>query len=205
MSDFTINVWSDGETWQWDVTGTDLTGTSRRITDVADDARSAIVKTGTPLRFAQFSTDVQMVNPYVPDMSLARVALCDIDGTLALHNGRGPFDFDKVETDDVNEPVATVVEGLHEVGQGVVLLSGRQEEYRAHTERWLAAHRIRYTALYMRLEGDRRSDDIVKLELFDQHIRGRYRPWLVLDDRDRCVYLWRLLGLACWQVADGAF
>jgi hypothetical protein len=59
--------------------------------------------------------------------------------------------------------------------------------------------------LHMRPAGDVRNDAIVKLELFDQHVRDRYRVAYVLDDRDRVVRAWRSIGLTVLQVADGDF
>ena len=59
--------------------------------------------------------------------------------------------------------------------------------------------------LFMRASGDTRKDEIVKLELFDAHVRGKYDVRLVLDDRDRVVRMWRSIGLTCLQVADGEF
>lgn len=207
MSDFTIHVSSDGQGWDWYVElepgGAIVTDVSRRITDVEDDARAAITKAGTVLRFSGFSTEMVLDNPYVPIAGMPAV-ICDIDGTLAHHNSRGPFDFDKVETDDLDLPVAKYLDMFMNIGH-VILLSGRQEEYRPHTERWLEKHLVSYDELWMRAAGDRRSDDIVKLDLFDHNVRNRFNVSHVLDDRDRCVYLWRKLGLPCWQVAPGSF
>lgn len=50
-----------------------------------------------------------------------------------------------------------------------------------------------------------RKDSIAKHELFDEHIRDRYRIAFVLDDRDQVVKMWRSLGLTVFQVADGTF
>lgn len=154
--------------------------------------------------------DRPAVEPYTPpkmsDVASARRAvLCDIDGTLAIHNGRGPYDFARVETDLVNEEVRRVLRLCHEEGDWIILLSGRQSEFREHTERWLKANRVRYNELRMRAEGDRRGDDIVKAELFDAHVRHRFDVRFVLDDRDRVVALWRRIGLRCWQVDYGDF
>jgi len=43
----------------------------------------------------------------------------------------------------------------------------------------------------MRAAGDMRKDLIVKRELFDRHIRDRYRIAFVLDDRDQVVQITR--------------
>jgi hypothetical protein len=112
---------------------------------------------------------------------------------------------EKCETDLVNRPVADALEVFADRGDRVILLSGRQEEVRPHTERWLAANKIRYDELWMRGIDDRRGDDTVKAELFDAHVRNRYNVRMVLDDRDRVVAVWRRMGLACWQVNYGNF
>jgi hypothetical protein len=59
--------------------------------------------------------------------------------------------------------------------------------------------------LLMRAEYDMRKDSIVKEEIYRQEILGRYNVWMVLDDRDQVVEMWRLLGLRTLQVAPGAF
>ena len=90
-------------------------------------------------------------------------------------------------------------------GDRIVLMSGRGEDVREGTERWLAAHGVKYDELWMRKAGDTRADDIVKSELFDAHVRHRFAVRVVLDDRSRVVALWRRLGLTCWQVDYGDF
>jgi predicted kinase len=146
------------------------------------------------------------VQPYTADWSLPPAVICDIDGTLALHGGlRGPYDMEKCESDLVNGPVASALAVYANAGDRVILLSGRQEEVRPHTERWLAVHGIRYDELWMRAAGDFRGDDIVKAELFDAHVRHRFAVRHVWDDRDRVVALWRKMGLSCWQVSYGNF
>jgi hypothetical protein len=154
---------------------------------------------------AEQLNDVAQVEPYVPDLSLPAAVVCDIDGTLAIHAGRGPYDLERCETDLLNAPVNQTLENHLNQGDAIILLSGRQEEYRAHTERWLAKQGVVYDELWMRPAGDRRGDDIVKGELFDAHVRYRFNVRMVLDDRDRVVALWRRIGLACWQVNFGNF
>jgi predicted kinase len=154
--------------------------------------------------------DRPIVEPYVPDTSLPKAVVFDIDGTLSLHVARGPYDFDKVETDAVNEGVARILrmylrDQVREDVQ-IIFLSGRKGEYREHTMRWLTRHELFGSELHMRPVGDPgRPDDVVKLELFNEHIRNRFNVLAVYDDRDRVVALWRRLGLTCLQVAYGAF
>ena len=154
----------------------------------------------------EWLNDHPAVEPYEPDMSLPSAVMCDIDGTLALHNGRGPYDFERCTEDKLNTAVLRALWSFRLANDDrIILLSGRQEEYRPHTERWLAQHQVPYDELHMRAAGDRRRDDIVKAELFDQHVRHRYAVRVSLDDRDRVVALWRRMGLPTWQVNYGDF
>lgn len=182
---------------------------ARRIDEVDQAASEALIHFDVDCQSARvshgFNIAVEMGNPYRPVTGTPHAIVVDIDGTLALHNNRGPFEFDKVETDDLCEGVATFVNLMYAGFREVILVSGRQSEWRPQTERWLEKHHIGYTELHMRAVGDRRSDCLVKAELFDKHVRDRFDVTHVLDDRNRCVLLWRKLGLHCWQVADGDF
>lgn len=57
----------------------------------------------------------------------------------------------------------------------------------------------------MRSDGDDRRDDIVKKELYDNHIKGKYNVKYVFDDRSRVIDMWRKEGLRCLQVQAGNF
>lgn len=163
---------------------------------------------------------------YVPVEGAPKAILVDLDGTLALMNGRGPFEWDRVLEDDVNLPIAELVERYQAsfTDRGdrvhVIFMSGRDEVCRKDTLVWLerdaeliidadgfdADDRVdNGIELYMRPEGDNRRDSVVKLELFDRYIRYNYDVQFVLDDRDQVVEMWRGLGLTCLQVAPGAF
>jgi len=130
------------------------------------------------------------------------IVICDLDGTMALLNGRNPYDASTCEQDLLNEPVAMVLRSLK---KPIIFMSGREEKYREPTQRWLAKHDFLTYDLYMRMTGDKRRDSIVKEELFNEYVRGKYNVTLVLDDRNQVVSLWRSLGLTCLQVSDGDF
>jgi hypothetical protein len=145
----------------------------------------------------------------------------DLDGTLADLTHRRHFVASKpknwkaffaaAEHDTVIEPIAMVARSFS-LGNRVVVCSGRPDDIRELTERWLVNHVWgteavwgTYAALYMRKAGDYRADDIVKEELYEQILLDGFKPELVFDDRDRCVALWRRRGLLCAQVAEGDF
>lgn len=139
--------------------------------------------------------------------------IVDIDGTLAnidhrrhFVEGEGKKDwksfFEAMPHDALNFPVWTVAHGYSEKK---ILVSGRSEEYRTQTETWLKQFAVEHDALFMRKEGDFREDSIIKEEIYHEHIAPFYNVFIVLDDRDRVVKMWRKLGLHCWQVADGNY
>lgn len=141
---------------------------------------------------------------YTPPVDKPKAILCDIDGTLAHMNGRGPFEWNRVDEDDVDWHIRYLVNKVHE-DYRVILLSGRDSVCRELTMKWLFDFEILYDDLFMRQENDMRKDSVVKLELFDVYIRNNYDVQFVLDDRQQVVDMWRSIGLRCYQVAEGNF
>jgi predicted kinase len=160
-------------------------------------------KVTTMQNTAQLTTNtVELVKH---DPSLPTIVIYDIDGTVALMKHRSPFDWSRVHEDAVNEPVADLVRTCYLAGYPVFAVSGRDGSCRDLTENWLRANDIPFDGLHMRSAGDMRKDSVVKMEIFDNHFRGKYNIKFVLDDRNQVVQMWRSLGLTCLQVADGDF
>lgn len=149
-----------------------------------------------------------VVSEYEHDSSLPRAVIADVDGTLALMDGRSPYDWDKVDTDLPNNPVIHMLRSclLSEYSDcELFILSGRNSVCREKTEIWLDRHlRLKHTLL-MRPMKDTRDDAIVKSEMFDMHIDNKYDVQFVVDDRQKVVDMWRERGLTVFQVADGRF
>ncbi len=148
------------------------------------------------------------VVPYDNPRDLPWAIVCDLDGTLALHRGRSPYEEEKCDTDEFNYPVLMILKTFQQSGVKIIFVSGRQDkgEVRAKTRAWLdREERLAGADLLMRKGGDLRNDAVVKNDIFDEHIRGKYHVMFVLDDRDRVVKRWRELGLTCLQVNYGNF
>jgi predicted kinase len=140
------------------------------------------------------------------DQSLPPAIICDLDGTLAIMNGRNPFDASSCENDLLNEPIAEIVKSYFNNGTEIILLSGRTDNYMEETKRWLTKHDIPYHQLLMRKRGDSRKDAVIKKEIVDAEIKEKYFVRFVLDDRNQVVDMWRNeLGYACLQVNYGDF
>ena len=147
------------------------------------------------------------IEKYENDPDLPPVILVDIDGTLAIkHPDRDIHEYHKVHMDFPNEPVIRAVRALRQMDHKIILMSGRVEDCRDVTEAWIERNVGYGIPLYMRKSGDFRQDYIVKHELFQEHIAGKYRVLMSFDDRDQVVDLWRRkLGIPTFQVADGNF
>lgn len=137
---------------------------------------------------------------------LSAAAIFDIDGTLALTNGRNPYDMQRVDEDKANYPIVELLQILHSKDYKIIIVSGRDDSAKTLTEEWLKNNHIEYNLLLMRTAGDKRNDAIVKQELFDKFIRGMYYVKYVFDDRNQVIDLWRnKIGLTTLQVANGDF
>lgn len=132
--------------------------------------------------------------------------ICDLDGTLALLNGRNPYDASRCDEDVLNEPVAKVLRLFARNGYLIILLSGRENKYRVQTLKFLEKYNIDFDSLLMRTTKDFRKDKIVKLELYNEYIKDNFDIEFVLDDRNSVVDMWRQeLNLPTFQVAYGDF
>lgn len=146
------------------------------------------------------------IGVYVNDPTLPSAVICDLDGTLALFNGlRGPYEYHKCAKDRLNVPIRDLIRRYDYLGFTIIYLSGREDSAREQTEEFLRVNHCPKGPLFMRATVDHRKDSIVKRELFDAHVRGKYRVEFCLDDRDQVVKLWRDMGLTCLQVAYGNF
>lgn len=142
---------------------------------------------------------------YTQNITLPKAIICDLDGTLAHANHRDIYDASKCDNDDIDETVQDILFRYMNAGYIILFTSGRDSVYRPQTETFLLRVGMENYKLFMRPDGDRRKDHVVKLELFEQNIYGKYNVEFVLDDRQRVVDMWRDIGLKVLQVAEGNF
>lgn len=147
----------------------------------------------------------EVAEPYIRPVGAEKVYLFDIDGTLAAMRERSPFEWPKVANDDPRPQVIETARAHAKAGYKIIVMSGRDAVCRKETTEWLEFYDIPFSELHMRAEGDMRKDNIVKQELFDEHIRDKYNVIAVYDDRDQVVDMWRAMGVDCFQVQPGNF
>ncbi len=159
---------------------------------------------------------VESAPPFDP--ALPTAVLVDIDGTVALMGSRrGPFEWHKVGLDEPNVPVVDLVRTLlwsrdyaedyaYSPQPTVIFMSGRDSACRAATADWIRKHVGDFGfALHMRPAGDMRKDSVVKLELYNQYIRGKFNVAFCLDDRKQVIDMYRSIGLTVLDVAGNTF
>lgn len=136
---------------------------------------------------------------------MKRAIIFDIDGTLAINNsGRSPYDMRRVFEDDPNPAIISTAQDFYQLGYDIIICSGRTDDGKQDTEKWLKIHNVKYHALYMRKNKDMRSDFIVKEEMWRKIIETNYIISMY-DDRNQVVNHARSLGFIVCQVADGNF
>jgi len=128
----------------------------------------------------------------------------DIDNTLAHKGNRSPYDYSKVSEDKSDKSVIDVLNGLKESGNSIIIVSGRDYICSKETMKWLEDNEIVYDDIYMRAEGDRRKDWIVKAEIL-REIQKEFNVVGIFDDRRQVVNFNRKLGFKVFQVENGNF
>lgn len=134
-----------------------------------------------------FTQNVNISTEFVAmkqDKDLPKILVSDLDGTLALMNGRDPYNASTSDEDLPHEHIVNLVKIYHQTGHKIILVSGREDKYRAPTEKFLAKYLpgIEYE-LYMRPTGDMRKDVLIKQEIFENYIKDKYYIALWCDDR----------------------
>lgn len=140
-----------------------------------------------------------------------KIMIVDLDGTLANCSWRVPMlpDYDAFHAASVqDQPYPDIVDLVNGAPDDVfvAIITGRTDTHRGITEGWLMQHGILWDALRMRSQLDYRPDTVVKSELADKLIEEVKLPvWLVLDDRDKVVEMWREKGFTCLQTRLGEY
>jgi hypothetical protein len=84
----------------------------------------------------------------------------------------------------------------------LIIVSGRSDDYKEQTIKWLTDNEIFYDEIYMRKYKDHRDDAVVKGEIADE-IEKTYNILGVFDDRQRVVNMWIERGIWVFDVGQG--
>ena len=133
---------------------------------------------------------------YVPDESLPKAVIFDVDGTIASMD-RGPFDWKRVGEDKPREFVIQMLRSYAMMGYIIIICSGRDDICVGETSKWLDEHvgSMFWHHLHMRKNGDFRKDNAVKEEIFWTHLAHKYNIVACVDDRPQMIRLWHELRI----------
>ena len=146
------------------------------------------------------------------------IVIFDLDGTLAIIDERrqkamkpnGELNWDKFSSDELiktdlpNTPVIKTAKLFHQNGFKVYVLSGRSDKTKKVTTQWLKKYDVPFDVLKMREKNDTRPDEVIKKE-FVVELPILENIFLILDDREKVVKMWRSLQFPCFQVNEGLF
>ena len=132
------------------------------------------------------------------------------------------FDADNIKLDEPNWPVIFTAQAFHDKCFKIVRFSGRNDRSFHTTKEWLDKHDVPFDLLVMRPDKFQEDswpiasgnpatkamrfmpDEILKKAMLDTFVDIN-DVFLVVDDRDKVVKMWRDLGLNTFQVAPGNF
>ena len=151
---------------------------------------------------------------------MKKTVIFDLDGTLALIDKRrelarkpnGKIDFkilhdpSNIHLDKPNWPVIKMAQLFAEQGFKIVIFSGRSDKTATATLSWLSQSKVPFNKLVMRPHKTMNfiPDEVLKKNMLDKHV-DITDVFLVVDDRQKVVDMWRSLGLTVFQVAEGDF
>ena len=118
--------------------------------------------------------------------------IVDLDGTLAILNSRGPFEWENVGNDNLNRPIAELMAMSQNHGYKTIILSGRDKAAAGEeTIKWLNKNKIIYDKLYLRPSNNQMSNKDYKRIVFINEIQAKYNVLFILEDLPEVVKMWR--------------
>lgn len=172
---------------------------------ISRDIMTKFYKKYYPKEFREELTDKRVIRE--PEVRLPSIVICDLDATLALHQGREPFEWDLLKTDKMDPRLRLLLNnfmGLYKV----IFVTGRPESARLATTEWLQDPENKLHdnwVLYMRKNNDFSHGDDYKEKVYREKIEGKYNVLCVFEDSNKCVTRWRELGLLTCQVENSDY
>ena len=150
-----------------------------------------------------------------------KIIIFDLDGTLAdinqrrkaaINMGGGKIDWDfffdpkNVALDAPNMSVITTAQTFKKQGFKIFIFSGRLDNSKDVTIKWLKHWNVPFDKLQMRPDNKKDKftpDDVLKQNWLND--LDKKDILCVFDDRQKVVDMWRANGIPCFQVAPGNF
>lgn len=148
-----------------------------------------------------------------------KAIICDLDNTLTDSKHRSylvegnPRQWDKffelAKNDPINIWCLELINAMKKQDYEIIFVTGRPIHCMRDTIVWLkdkANYDVAiYFNLFMRKEGDRRKDHIIKEEIYEEFIKPHYEIIFAIDDKNNIVNMWKkhgIMGLYCGELKD---
>jgi len=122
--------------------------------------------------------------------------ISDIDYTLSIPTDRDTYDFMNSLKDKINPFIYNIISSIDTSTTSLLIVTGREEKFKAITKEFLIKNNITYHTLFMRKNDDNRSNEIIKKEIFINLIKPKWNILYTLDDNIETVKMYNSeLGL----------
>jgi len=145
----------------------------------------------------------------------ATYVICDLDGTLSDDSHRKEYarrgEWDEyhkhLSEDIVILPVWRLLLAMKQADFRIIILTARPERYRVATMAWMMREQVApaIDGLLMRMDDDYSPAHELKPKMLTEMLgdKANQRVLFILEDTERVVRAWRLLGYKVFQVGDG--
>ncbi len=154
---------------------------------------------------SNFDFTIRKKQPYVyknkKPNGLPKAVCVDLDGTLAhMNDKRSPYDWNRCHLDDIDHVVLEHIIMYKKMGHKIIIFTARDQAATESTLQWLKLHEVPYDDLITKGLNDNRKDYIVKKEMLEKSVIPFYDVFVMLDDKDGVVDVYRKMGLKTFQV-----
>jgi hypothetical protein len=180
----------------------------------------SVVYLGIIMRLQMKNTVIFDLDGTLADIDIRRDKSLKPNGKLDWEIFAAPNSI--MDWDTPNEPVIKMAQMFAKEGFKIVIFSGRNDRGFVATNHWLTKHNVPFDLLVLRPDKFKANswpiadgnpatdemrfmpDEILKKKMLDTFV-DIDDVFLVVDDRDKVVKMWRDLGLNTFQVAPGDF
>jgi predicted kinase len=172
---------------------------------VGDDIVKRMYNDYLRLFDSNFDFSVRKKQPYIfknkKPNGLPKAVCVDLDGTLAhMNDKRSPYDWFKCHLDDIDHVVLEHIKIYKNNGYKIIIFTARDQAATESTVKWLSDNKVPYDDLITKGLNDNRKDYIVKREMLEKHVLPFHDIFVMLDDKDGVVDVYRKMGLKTFQV-----
>jgi len=150
-------------------------------------------------------------------MSKPKAIMIDLDGTLCnimhrVHHVKKSEGekkdwksfFAGIPDDDVNQWCLDIMNNFKK-DHKILICTGRAEYLMKITMPWLEKFKVPFDRIYMRPNGSKKEDFVIKEQIYKEFIQPNYDVSFAVDDRQQVVDAWRRNGIVTLQCAHGNY